>query len=142
MKTATAEPQLETRIYKQDTVLRFEEGLIGFADYKNFVLLENAGIEPLRVLQFAGSPDVAFFVLDPKIRVADYYNQVPTREWESLGITDPAKYLAFVVVNIGLNAKECTANFQAPILVNYETMNGRQIILTDSGFCVRHPIVG
>ena len=142
MKTATAEPQLETSPYKQDTVLRFEEGLIGFAEYKNFVLLENAGIEPLRVLQYAGSRDVSFLVLDPKIRVPDYYNQVPMREWESLGITDPAKRLAFVVVNIGLNAKEGTANFQAPILVNYETMNGRQIILTDSGFCLRHSIVG
>jgi flagellar assembly factor FliW len=141
VKTATLE-QPATKIYKADALIRFEEGLVGFVGCKHFVLMENEQIAPLRRLQSTESPEVTFLVLDPTIRVPRYCDEVPAREWESIGVTDPAKRLAFVVVNIGLTAKESTGNFQAPLLVNYETMTGRQVILTDSGFCLRHPLVG
>jgi flagellar assembly factor FliW len=145
VKAATIELPVERKPetqYRKDTLIRFEEGLIGFAEAKNFVLIEEKDIAPLRLMQSAGSSHVNFLVLDPRVRIADYYDQIPAREWEALGITDPSKRLAFVIVNIGLNAKESTGNFQAPILVNYETMRGRQVILTDSGFCLRHPLAG
>jgi len=142
VKGATLDQQNETKSYSKDSIIRFEEGLIGFAECKHFVLMENDQIAPLRMFQSAGSEIVSFLVLDAKMRIPGYYDDVPAREWESIGVTDPAKRLAFVIVNIGLNAKESTGNFQAPILINYETMIGRQVILTDSGFCLRHPLIG
>jgi len=142
VKAATIEQHRENdNGHAKDAVIRFDEGLVGFAESKNFVLMENQDIAPLRLLRSTGSADISFLVLDPKLRISDYYTQIPAREWESIGITDPNKRLAFVIVNIGLNPKESTGNFQAPLLINYETMTGRQVILTDSGFCLRHPLV-
>jgi flagellar assembly factor FliW len=54
------------------------------------------------------------------------------------GATKP---LAFVIVVIGSTPEASTGNFQAPLLINYEQMVGKQVILTDSGFSVRQPLV-
>src|SRR5215813_6312666 len=94
MKTATIEQKSDSRTYQRESVLRFEEGLIGFAECKNFVLMENPDIAPLRLLQFEGSTDISFLVLDPRVRMTDYYDQIPNREWEALGVMDPSKRLA------------------------------------------------
>ena len=142
MKSAVMEPQLQTdKLYDKESIIRFEEGLIGFSELKGFVLAEAEAIRPLRLLQSASAEDVGFVVLDPRCRIADYYNQIPAREWESIGVTDAKHRLAFVIVNVGLNPRQMTGNFQAPLLLNYEKMTGRQVILTDSGFCLRMPII-
>jgi flagellar assembly factor FliW len=136
------EPQLQTnKLYEKESIIHFEEGLIGFSEVKDFVLVEAETINPLRLLQSATASDLGFVVLDPRFRVPDYYNQIPGREWEAIGVSDPAHRLAFVIVNIGLNPRHMTGNFQAPLLLNYDRMMGRQVILTDSGFGLRTPIL-
>jgi flagellar assembly factor FliW len=138
------EPQVQTtsKMFNSDLIVRFNEGLIGFADCKEFVLVENEELKPFRLLQSAESTELGFVVLDPAFRVGDYNSQIPAREWDSIGVTDPAKRLAFVIVNIGVDPRESTGNFQAPLLINYEKMTGRQVILTDTSFCLRQSLVG
>ena len=85
MKAALLEPQLQAQMYGKDSIIRFDEGLIGFNEFKNFVLVETEEIKPFRVLQSADSTEVAVVVLDPRFRIADYYNQIPGREWEAIG---------------------------------------------------------
>jgi flagellar assembly factor FliW len=137
-----AEPQLGVPAYNRDSIIRFDEGLIGLADCKHFVLAEDKLLQPFRLFEYAGSRQMSFVVLDPTVRVPDYYDQIPDRDWESIGVTRRDKRLAFVIVNIGLGAHDSTANFQAPLLINFEKMTGRQVILTDSDFCLRTPLLG
>ena len=141
MQTAIFEQHIRAKPGGTETIVRFPEGLIGFAEAKNFVLIENENIAPLRLLQGVGSNEISFLVLDATVHVPDYCDQIQLREWEALNLTEPGKRLAFVIVNVGLNPRESTGNFQAPLLINYETMCGRQVILTDSGFCLRHPLI-
>ena len=125
----------------QETVIHFEEGLIGFSDFKQFNLLENDYLSPFRLLRAVESSDVGFLVVDPSSRVADYSEMIPDREWESIGVTSRADRLAFVTVVLGPTAEESTANLQAPMLINTKDMIGKQVILTDSGFSVREPLL-
>ena len=125
----------------QESVIHFEEGLVGFSDFKNFTLLDNDYLAPFRLLKAVESEDVGFLVLDPTARMADYCQLVPDREWESIDVTDPARRLAFVTVILGATAEKSTANFQAPLLINYDNMIGRQVILTDSKLSVRQKLV-
>jgi len=131
----------ELKLRSKDAVIHFEEGLIGFSEYKDFVLMENDDLAPFRLLQSLESPHVGFLVLDPTALVSNYYDLVPAREWESLGIGVKTKPLAFVIIVVGANPESSTGNLQAPLLINYDTMFGKQIILTDSGFSVRHPLI-
>jgi flagellar assembly factor FliW len=137
----TLEKSEQRRPYSRDTIIHFEEGLIGFSDCKNFVLMENDDIVPFRMLQSADRPDIGFLVLDPTIVQRDFQDYIPAREWESLGLQDGEGHLTFVICIIGPTPGESSGNFQAPLIVNYKTMAGRQIILTDSGLSVRQTLM-
>src|SRR5437870_2746116 len=142
MKAAQAyDSATEIKLKSRDAIIRFDEGLIGFSDCKDFVLMENESLTPFRLLQSVEVPEVGFLVLDPTILVPNYYEHVPQRDWESLGIDEKTKPLAFVIVVIGSTPETSTGNLQAPLLVNYGKMIGKQIILTDAGFSVRHSLV-
>jgi flagellar assembly factor FliW len=142
MKAMQAYDQTTTlKLKSKDAIIHFDEGLIGFSEFKDFVLMENESLAPFRLLQSLESPQVGFLVLEATALVNNYYDLVPAREWESIGVTGKTKPLAFVIVVIGNTPQSSTGNFQAPLLVNYERMVGKQIILTDSGFSVRQPLV-
>ena len=139
--TQALDQPTQLKLKSKDAVIHFEEGLIGFSDFKDFVLMENDSLAPFRLLQSVESPSVGFLVLEAATLVGNYHQLVPAREWESLGIDRETKPLAFVIVVIGSRPEASTGNFQAPLLVNYEKMVGKQVILTDSGFSVRQPLV-
>jgi flagellar assembly factor FliW len=125
----------------KDVVIHFDEGLIGLADCKDFILMEDQNLAPFRLLQSLESPQIGFLVLEPTMLVSHYYDLVPQREWEALGVTGKTKPLAFVISVVGSTPENSTGNLQAPLLINYDRMIGKQVILTDSGFSVRHPLV-
>jgi len=142
MKAVQAyDPATELRIKSRDAVIHFDEGLIGFSECKDFVLMENENLAPFRLLQSLEFPEVGFLVIEPTTIIANYGERVPNRDWESVDIHDTTKALAFVIVVIGSTPESCTGNFQAPLLVNYEKMVGKQVILTDSGLSVRYPLI-
>src|SRR5438552_7629052 len=129
------------KLKSKDAIIHFDEGLIGFSEFKDFVVMENDGLAPFRLLQSLESPEVGFLVLEPTALVNNYYDRVPNREWESIGVMGTTKPLAFTIIVMGQTPETSTGNLQAPLLVNYEKMIGRQIILTESGFSVRHPLI-
>src|SRR5580765_7449081 len=131
----------QLKLRSKDAIIHFDEGLIGFSEFKDFVLMENDNLAPFRLLQSLESPEVGFLVLEPTALVNNYYDLVPAREWESLSVGGRTKPLAFVIIVVGANPESSTGNLQAPLLINYDKMIGKQIILTDSGFSVRHPLI-
>jgi len=142
MKAAHAyDPTTELKLKSRDAIIRFEEGLIGFSECKDFVLMETETLAPFRLLQSVDVPEVGFLVLEPTVLVSNYYEYVPPRDWEALGAGAKTCPLAFVIVVIGTSPETSTGNFQAPLLVNYEKMIGKQVILTDANFSVRYPLV-
>jgi flagellar assembly factor FliW len=137
----TSEGNGEPVSYSEDSILRFPEGLIGFNDCKSFVLLESEGIAPFRRLQSTERDEVGFLVLDPTYVTKAFLSLIPEREWESVGLVDPAARLAFVICIIGPTPAESTGNLQAPLIINYANMTGRQVILSDPELSSRHPLV-
>jgi flagellar assembly factor FliW len=134
------EKKIETGPYSEDSILLFEEGLIGFHDCKSFVFLGSEGIAPFRRLQSTDRSELSFMVLDPRFVLKDYLSFIPEREWEALGVEDPAAQMAVVICSIGPTPQTSTGNFQAPIIINYTKMIGRQVILSDAALSARQPL--
>ena len=103
--------------------------------------MENDEIAPFRRLQSIDRPEVGFLVIDPALIVPNYHSMVPKREWESLELSTPAAGIALAICIIGPSSTESTGNLQAPLILNYEKMVGKQIILTDTYFTSRHPLL-
>lgn len=135
------DPSTRLKLKSKDAIIHFDEGLIGFSELKDYVLMENDSLAPFRLLQSVEAPEVGFLVLEATTLMNNYNDLIPAREWESLGVNGETKPLAFVIVVIGSSPESSTGNFQAPLLVNYDKMEGKQIILTDPGFSVRQPLV-
>src|SRR5262249_24535821 len=84
---ATATLERSLKIQSKNTVIHFDEGLIGFSECKDFQLMENDNIAPFHLLRSARNSEVGFLVLEPSVVMADYYSNVPEREWESIGVS-------------------------------------------------------
>jgi len=141
MEAVDAYEEAQFKVKGTDAVIHFEEGLIGFPDCKNFILMESETLAPFRLLQCLDSPQVRFLVLEGAALINDYYDRVPVREWESIGVTGTTKPLAFIIVVIGTSPETTTGNFQAPLLINYDRMIGKQVILSDPGLSVKYPLM-
>jgi flagellar assembly factor FliW len=128
-------------VQSKDTVIHFDEGLIGFSDCKDFRVMEDDSIAPFHLLQSSQTKELGFLVLEPSVVMFDYYSRIPAREWESIGLSPSDRRLAFVICVIGASPNQSTGNFQAPLIVNYSKMNGRQLILTDAALSVRQPLM-
>src|SRR5262249_9823075 len=95
---------------------------------------------PFRLMESTEQPKAAFVVIDPALLTGGYADFVPEREWETIGVKDRSKRLAFVTVAVGHTPQDSTANMLAPILINYETMTARQVILSNGLFSAKHPL--
>jgi flagellar assembly factor FliW len=123
-----------------ERLIQFDEGLIGFYDCKSFLLIEREDIAPFLWLQSTERPDVGFLVIDPALVVHDFKAIIPNREWESLGVASNSG-LVLITCSVGSKNAASTGNLQAPLLVNYQTKAGKQIILTETGLTSRHPLI-
>src|SRR5215468_1359082 len=68
-------------VQSKDTVIHFDEGLIGFSDCKDFQVIEDDRLSPFRLLQ-SSQTKVRFLVLEPSVVMFDYHSRIPAREWE------------------------------------------------------------
>src|SRR5438046_1600515 len=116
--------------YRDQDVIVFQEGLIGFPDAKRFVLIESESLSPFRILKCVDDPRIGFLVLDPQTVIKNYDRSVPPESWSTLEVTEKSDRLTLVISIIGKDPQESTANLQAPLLINHRKMLGKQLILT------------
>jgi len=119
----------------------FPQGLLGFEDYKDFVLLD-AEQQPFYWLQSMDSEKIAFILINPFLFRHDYEVNISDEELGEIGINSPEKAIIFSIVTIPGDGGSITANLQGPIIINRDTRTGRQAILTDERWRTRHDVLG
>ncbi len=121
-------------------IVAFNEGIFGFKEEKEFVLLYDQGEDgsPLVWLQAIHNPEVCLPLIHPMMWFQDYAPDVDDEMIESIGELNPEELEVFTVVVIPDTIEEMTTNLKAPILVNRETKKGCQVIANDDIYEVRH----
>ncbi|MCS7236622.1 MAG: flagellar assembly protein FliW [Armatimonadota bacterium] len=123
----------------EDRVVHFPEGIPGFPHSRNFALLGEPGGLFLW-LQSVDEPDVVLPVADPFTLFRGYEVPLDQEDVEALSVASPQEVAVLVVVTVRSDPLEATANLAAPILVNTARRLGRQKVLADSAYSVRHPL--
>lgn len=122
-------------------VITFEHGLIGFEEYKQYMLIHDSEKENNTIvwLQSIDEPELALPVMNP-LFVAPDYN--PTVEDELLKVLEPIEdeLLVLVVLTVPRDITKITANLKAPIVINSMTRKGCQMIVEDDSYQIRHAI--
>lgn len=127
--------------YDQDEVLTFSEGLFGFEEEHEFLLLpfqDSAGT--LLCLQSVATPALAFVVMDPFALNPEYFPVLQPQELKSLGVQDSRELGYYVLCVLRKPVSDSTVNLKCPVAVHPQTRVARQVILDTDDYEMRHPL--
>ncbi|MFJ7185434.1 flagellar assembly protein FliW [Lysinibacillus xylanilyticus] len=130
----------EIEIEEQD-ILKFEHGLLGLENEKNFVLLPIDAELPLAILQSVDNVEIGFVVAYPFAFKKDYSFDISEDDRNQLQIEKEENVLTYSIVTMKETFQESTINLLAPIIVNMDKKCGKQIVLQDNkSYPLRYPM--
>jgi len=122
--------------------IRFPDGLLGFPERKDYIILEHKPESPFCWLQSTTAPDLAFVMINPFLVKTDYLKDLPPDDNSLFGSENSRDIIVFVLVTIPRGkAGEATVNLLGPIFIDPGTGRGKQVILANSGYNHRHPLI-
>ena len=127
--------------FNETDVIHIPNGLIGFGQYRRFVILPHSENSPLQWFQSLDDSALAFVIIDPMFFRSDYQVVLDLSDSQLLGIDDLSKAVVYAIVVIPTEPSEMSANLLGPIVINPETRVGKQIIMQDSTYTTRHYIL-
>ena len=126
---------------KESEILSFNQGLPGFPEYKQFILLSLDADLPLALLQSIEDATIGFVVAFPFAFKQDYAFDLSEEDREDLHIEKEEEVLTYSIVTLQETFVDSTINLLAPIIINTNKKLGKQIVLQDSkAYPLRFPI--
>lgn len=112
-------------------ILYFPAGLIGFEDCHRFILVSDEELEPFQWLICVdeGKEEIGFPLLMPFILVPEYLDELPEDLVQELAKGEDTPLNLFNVVTIRNRDGRMTLNLRAPVIIDVEKKEGKQIIL-------------
>lgn len=101
-------------------IFNFKDGILGFEDLRNFILVNAEDTVPFKWLISVESPEIGFPLISPWLIDLSY---APGKH------LDLNKEVPMVVITLGDESGKMTANLKAPIILDVEAQIGSQIIL-------------
>jgi len=111
---------------KDDRFLHFPDGLLGFPNLRRYVLIDYKDT-PLKWLQSADDPDVAFIVADPKSVVGDRPITLGGDVVQFLRIEREDDLAVLLVLRV--EDGKVVPNINGPLAINSSRMMGVQAVL-------------
>jgi flagellar assembly factor FliW len=120
-------------------VLSFPQGLPGFEQNRQFVLLSADDLRPLQCLHAVAGPPASFLAIDPRVVWPRYRCVLREADRAKLGASEetPLVWLGLVAIDEGGAAH---VNLRAPVVINPERMLGFQFVPHDTIYPLRHPV--
>lgn len=125
---------------QSEDLLTFPEGILGFADLKKFVLLDDPNDDIFAWLQSCEEPAIAFPVLEPELFSAQYKVSLAKSDFDGLKLQSMDQSRLFCIITIPDDPTQMTANMKAPIVINVPARMARQCVLQDNSLAIREPI--
>ena len=118
-------------------MLNFQQPVFGFDDFRSYAVLHDpdAG-EDIAWLQSLEEPDLCFVLISSRA-VASAYHPQPAGVDELIG---EGEYECWLIAVIQEEFDKSTVNLKSPILINWGTGFGAQIIL-EGDYPVRRPLI-
>lgn len=127
-------------INKND-ILHFERGIPGFEGMMRFAIFESEEIQPFKWLINTENPDLGFVIVPPHVFYPNYNPKLYESDLEELRVAQNNNLALFVIVTLTPNPLKSTANLQGPLLINLTKRLGKQIIIVEEEYSVKHPIL-
>jgi len=127
---------------EDQSIILVQGGIIGFARYERYMIIEHKSESPFFWLQAVDSPDLAFVIVDPCLFMPDYNLTLSEPILADLKAQESQEVAVHVLVTIPHGRpQEMTANLLGPLVINTQAKLARQIIVDDERYSHRHPII-
>ncbi len=124
-----------------DKIINFKEGLPGFPQIHRFAIVELDELKPFQYLQSLEDPPIALYIINPFVVDSTYEFRLTDSDMEDLNSTNAADLAVYAVATIPEDPSEATLNLMAPIVINGKDRCGKQVILIESRYSVKHPLL-
>ncbi len=125
----------------KDEIITFEEGLLGFGEYHQYVVLNADDDSPFRWLQCVDDGNLAFVIIEPLSFMFEYDIEISDSDAGFITLERAEDAVLYVIVTIPANPSDMTANLQGPLVINAANRKGRQIISSNTKHSVKARIL-
>lgn len=123
-----------------DQIITFPHGILGFEEYKRYMLIHEQS-SVFSFLQCIDEPELAFVVIMPELVKLDYQVSLEPQYITALQLDSAKDGSVYGIVTVPENLADMTVNLQAPLVINNKTRLGKQVVLTDGKYNIRHNVL-
>ena len=135
---------LQTKYFGEadcEHLLRFEKGLFGFEEEKEFCLMPFEGSGgSLLCFQSAATPQLAFVAMNPFSLLPGYAPVLTAGELAELGVERSEELCFYALCVVRSPVGESTVNLRCPVALNDRTREAVQVILETEQYLMHHPL--
>lgn len=125
----------------KENIITFEDGILGFEDLRQYVLLHIEDCRPFEWLVSVENPLISFAILNPAMFFSDYNPMGSSDNLATLGFGDAKNVEAFCIVTLGKSATDTTINLKGPLLIDMEKKIGKQMVRTEDYYSLHYPLI-
>lgn len=121
--------------------LTFSVGLPGFPEARTFVLFQNElARDPFSIMRCVEDENLEFVVVPPHLFFPDYAPELDDATVARIGLESADDAILMVLLTVGDDVADITANLLGPIVVNRATYAAAQAVLANNGYDLRTPL--
>lgn len=124
--------------FADDEIVEFPQGVFGFPDLRKFALVDPADDTLILWMQSLEQPQIALPLLEPKIFKLDYTARLSATELRELKLENMSSSAVFSILTIPDDISMMSANLKAPIILNLKLRIGRQVVLQENEYGIKH----
>lgn len=121
-----------------NAVITFTQPIIGFQEYRRFIILPGPPDSFVKWLQSTDSGELAFIIMDPRLVMPNYEVQVSAHELTELAVSSVADLDVYTLVVVPRDQAQVRTNLRAPILISAKHRLGKQTILDKSEYPIQY----
>lgn len=124
-------------------ILTFENGILGFEDYKRYTILYDNEDDKRSVISWFQSidePTLALPVIYPTLVNNDYNPIVEDEILNSLGTLTEDNLVILLTLTVPSDLTKMTTNLKAPIIINADTRQGCQVVAENEDYVIKYNV--
>jgi flagellar assembly factor FliW len=127
--------------YEDKDIITFKKGVLGFDQLRKFFLVDLKDTEPFKLLHSLEDEEVGFIVISPYEFFDDYEINLNNEAINNLNIQSSQEVMILTTITLNSDIKKITTNLQGPIIINISNNLGEQIIVDNSKYKVKEPLI-
>jgi flagellar assembly factor FliW len=130
---------LKTRCFgeveiKKEEIINFTQPIVGFDEYKQYILMKNESIFPTFWLQSVDNPALAFPVVSPFVIDENYSIKLSVYDFEDINLKEFNDVIILTLLVVPQDLSLIRTNLRAPIIYNPMKKLAKQIVLQEEKY--------